>query len=117
MSISTTPEGGRRIFGKSLHGDYTITLHRDHDGPVYDAAGHELGYVRLIIKSPPEPPPPVLTPQQKQRMAARLHVCGACDQMRGFGRATVKCGRCTTCGHALNLISATSTCPLGKWSE
>ena len=113
--------------GQTDYGDYAIHLYRDHDGPVFDADGNELGTVRLTIKTPPTPEdrPPVITPEQAARAATRLKVCETCEHQKGFGnsrglpagvRVTVKCGKCKTCS-GKSLISESSTCPMGKWTR
>lgn len=117
MQYIRPAQPGRVFNGQTPFGVYAIHLYRDHDGPVYDGDGNELGTVQLTIKTPESTPPAVLTAEQKNRMAERLKVCESCEHSGKIGVATVKCNKCKTCGHSLNLISESSTCPMGKWSN
>lgn len=114
MSITQLQEG-RRIFSKTLWGDYDITIKREYSGPIFDRDGNELGTVSLTIKEPPPPKPAVLTEEQTNRVSARLAICRDCDQYRGNGRVTVTCAKCTTCRNAKDLLREESTCPIGEW--
>ncbi len=88
MNIKPTPNGGRALTGHTPYGEYAITLHHDHDGPVYDADGNELGHVRLTIKTPPEP---LGTPSRglgdtiaKVTKAVGIKPCGGCEERRDW---------------------------------
>lgn len=106
---------GRRLEGDTPHGSYSIEVYHDHDGPVFDADGVQVGTVRMVIKAPAPPPSKVLTTEQKKLMRDRLKVCGKCEHKQSVGIATVKCAKCKACRRALSLISPSSACPLGKW--
>jgi len=117
QSFRHTDNGGRLLQGNTPHGDYTIKVYADHDGPVFDEDGNEVGHIQMTIKSPPTPPPKVLSADQKRRMRSRLKVCAVCEHVGPIGVATVRCKKCKTCRNALSLISESTKCPLGKWGE
>ncbi len=107
---------GRAILGgKTDQCDYLFVVTRDHDGPIFDADGKQLGTLMMVMKEPEPTPPRVLTDEQRQRMADRRVVCETCDKAKGFSVVGVECAKCRTCRNHLSLIGEASKCPLDKW--
>jgi len=111
----------RRLGGDTPYGLYDITVFRDHDGPIFDAAGKPLGTLKMVMRTPKPAPPKVLTEEQKARVADRQAVCDGCGSRIEFGTdaangvVAVKCGQKKPCCNRLSLTSEKEACPLDKW--
>lgn len=108
-------KSGRVLQGNTPWGDYSIHIARDHDGPVYDANGNQLGTVILAIKTPPPSPRGGIVRgvihaaasvaktslgidrASDEQIKARLDVCRACPG----GHAIYRRDKLHTCGPML----------------
>lgn len=116
MYFTPTKEGGRRISGATGYGDFAITLERDHDGPLFDYEGNQVGHATLAMKTPPEAQ---LTDeqqrQQDERVAARAKACADCPAHSDLTDTHVTCRNHRPCSSRLSLTSIHTTCPDGRW--
>jgi hypothetical protein len=70
ITPSTT---GRLISGTTPYGDFAIEVHRDHEGPIFDADGKQIGTLRMVMKTPSLPVQKIEAGEQQPEVG-----CGTC---------------------------------------
>lgn len=77
MMRFTTIPGGRLLTGETAYGDFDIAITTDHDGPIFDRHGNQIGTLRLVMRTPT----PSLPPQRIEAGydPASLKRGGCCD--------------------------------------
>jgi hypothetical protein len=97
------------------HGDSLchcyIEAANNHDGPIFDADGEQIGTMRVEIKTPEL----ILTADQKAMLKARHDACADCPAATDLTDTTVTCRRCRRCKSKKNLLHVNQTCPEGRW--
>jgi hypothetical protein len=105
---------GRTLQGETPFGDYAIHLYRDHDGPLFDANGEQVGTAMFTIKTPA---PPVITVDQVALAKARHDICAKCPAHADLTDTTVTCRRRRPCCRQYNLLDPNLECPEKRWKR
>lgn len=101
--------GGILLEGDTTHVAYAITIHRDYDGPVFDADGNQLGEAVVKIAPPP--------PDQLALAKTRHDICAKCPAHADLTETTVTCRRRAQCRSHYNLLLPGLKCPEKRWPE
>lgn len=103
MFITRTNDDERRIAGETPWGAFDIVIGDDYDGPIFDAAGREIGRVSLAKRAPPD----AIGPDEPSGVIAGVArgVAGVVKSAVGVDRATdavIEARRavCDECEHA-----------------
>lgn len=105
------PDRGCLLAGETDHGNYHITINRDHDGPLFDTAGNQVCTMRFKSKTTPA------VAEQIALAQARAEVCAKCPAHADLTETTVTCRRLSKCKGRLKLNHPAAQCPVGDWPD